>query len=229
AEPLFQEVVKSRTVLFRVDHPEMLKAKHKQALMHTRERNYEQAERLLREVLAISSDKLGPSHLQTVLVTGDLAAVYLYQEKFDQAEPLLLQVVRQGHTSLRWFGHPEVRRGEKNLVFLYRRLKQFEKAEAFFKEQLAWCTEKWGPENLKTLKPKQELAMLHHRQGRSDLAEAILRECLQISVQKEPDSWKTANTRSLLGESLLGQKKHAQAEPLLLEAYRVLKRHAGKP
>src|SRR5262245_19059893 len=107
--------------------------------------------------------------------------------------------------------------------------KQFAKAETFFKELLAMRIAIFGNEDLRTVKVRQELAMLHHRQGRSDLAEPILRECLAITEKKEPDSWKTANVRSLLGASLLGQKKHAEAEPLLLEGYHGLKRHAGKP
>ena len=43
-----------------------------------------------------------------------------------------------------------------------------------------------------------------------------------------PDDWRTFNTRSLLGGSLLGQKKYAEAEPLLLSGYQGMKQREEK-
>ena len=40
----------------------------------------------------------------------------------------------------------------------------------------------------------------------------------------EPDTWTTFNTKSMLGGALLGQKKYAEAEPLLLKGYAGMKR-----
>jgi hypothetical protein len=40
---------------------------------------------------------------------------------------------------------------------------------------------------------------------------------------QQPDDWLTFNTRSQLGGALLGQKKYADAEPLLLEGYQGMK------
>jgi tetratricopeptide (TPR) repeat protein len=49
-----------------------------------------------------------------------------------------------------------------------------------------------------------------------------LRECLEIKEKTQPDDWSTANARSLLGEALAGQRAFAEAEPLLLNAQKVL-------
>src|SRR5262249_22288668 len=54
-------------------------------------------------------------------------------------------------------------------------------------------------------------------------AEPLLRECLAIREKKQPDDWRTFDTRSSLGGALLGQKKHEAARPLLLEGYRGMK------
>src|SRR5262249_30644539 len=54
-------------------------------------------------------------------------------------------------------------------------------------------------------------------------AEPVLRECLTLREKAWPDAWTTFNTRSLLGESLLGQKKYADAEPLLVKGYEGMK------
>ena len=49
-----------------------------------------------------------------------------------------------------------------------------------------------------------------------------LRECLDIKEQTQLDDWSTANARSLLGAAFAGQKAFAEAEPLLLNAQKVL-------
>jgi hypothetical protein len=61
-------------------------------------------------------------------------------------------------------------------------------------------------------------------------AEHSLRQCLTIREATEPGSWRIFNIRSMLGESLVGQKKYAEAEPLLLAGYEGLKqREASIP
>jgi tetratricopeptide (TPR) repeat protein len=66
-------------------------------------------------------------------------------------------------------------------------------------------------------------------------AEAFARESLAIREQSTPDDWRTFNSRSLLGGSLLGLGRFDEAEPLLLSAYEGMKRQedkipaAGKP
>ena len=54
-------------------------------------------------------------------------------------------------------------------------------------------------------------------------AEPLLRECLAIREKTQPDAWTTFNTQSMLGGALLGQKKYADAEPLLLAGYEGMK------
>jgi hypothetical protein len=54
-------------------------------------------------------------------------------------------------------------------------------------------------------------------------AEALLRECLAIREKTQPDAWTTFNTMSMLGGALLGQKKYADVEPLLLKGYEGMK------
>ena len=59
-------------------------------------------------------------------------------------------------------------------------------------------------------------------------AEEFLRACLtsQAELLEEGD-WRIANARSVLGETLLGQDRFAEAEPLLIEAYETM--HAPTP
>lgn len=59
-------------------------------------------------------------------------------------------------------------------------------------------------------------------------AELKLRECLNIREKVQPDEWPTFDAKSMLGEALLDQKKYADAEPLLLEGYKGLKKYRAK-
>jgi WD40 repeat protein len=54
-------------------------------------------------------------------------------------------------------------------------------------------------------------------------AEPLLRECLAIREKQQPELWTTFNSQSMLGGALLGQKKYAEAEPLLLKGYEGMK------
>jgi hypothetical protein len=59
-------------------------------------------------------------------------------------------------------------------------------------------------------------------------AESLLREFVAIRQKKNPDDWRTFETLSMLGDSLLRQKKYAEAEPILLKAYDGMKSRESK-
>lgn len=54
-------------------------------------------------------------------------------------------------------------------------------------------------------------------------AEPVWRRCLDVRQQRQPDSWMTFDARGMLGMSLFGQDKFAEAEPLLLAGFQGLK------
>ena len=51
----------------------------------------------------------------------------------------------------------------------------------------------------------------------------MLRAGLALREKQQPDAWNTFNTQPKLGGALLGQKKYADAEPLLLKGYEGMK------
>ena len=56
----------------------------------------------------------------------------------------------------------------------------------------------------------------------------LLQKCLAKREQTEPDSWLTFHSRSLFGGALLGLKKYAAAEPLLLTGYEGMKKQEAR-
>jgi tetratricopeptide (TPR) repeat protein len=59
-------------------------------------------------------------------------------------------------------------------------------------------------------------------------AEPLYRELLASREAMIPDDWRTFNTRSILGDCLLGQTNYAAAEPLLLSGYEGMKQREDK-
>jgi hypothetical protein len=72
------------------------------------------------------------------------------------------------------------------------------------------------------------LAEAYTAAGQHAEAEPLLRECLAIRQKAQPDDWSTFNTRSQLGGSLLGQKKYAEAEPLIVQGLEGMKAREAK-
>ena len=121
-------------------------------------------------------------------------------------------------------------------------------AQERYRENLA----KLGPDHLHTLLAHRDLARFYMTTKRPDEAEAILvevidrmktrasgdpirvftigllKECLTFRERTMPDSWLTFRCKSLLGGALLGQKKYADAEALLLAGYEGMKKRAAK-
>jgi len=65
-------------------------------------------------------------------------------------------------------------------------------------------------------------------QGRFVEAEPLARESCALFGKQTPEEWSSFQARSLLGASLLGQKKFAEAEPPLLAGYEGLRSRAQK-
>ncbi len=60
--------------------------------------------------------------------------------------------------------------------------------------------------------------------GQYPRAETRLSEALAIVMKSSPDGWKRYYLESLLGAALIGQKRYAEAEPLILSVYNGLKK-----
>src|SRR5262249_28359205 len=66
------------------------------------------------------------------------------------------------------------------------------------------------------------------RQAKWTEAEPVLRDCLALREQVEPNAWTMFQAQAMLGEALFGQKKYADAEPLLRKGCEGLTRNAAE-
>src|SRR5205823_12458096 len=104
--------------------------------------------------------------------------------------------------------HPETLNTMGNFARAYDEDKQFDKAELLRRELLPLQKRKSGEDSPAYAGALASLGLnLLHQEKWTD-AEPLLRECLAIREKTQPEVWSTFNTKSLLGGSLLGQKKY---------------------
>jgi tetratricopeptide (TPR) repeat protein/thiol-disulfide isomerase/thioredoxin len=101
-------------------------------------------------------------------------------------------------------------------------------AEPLFRDALKRAREQFAPGDARTAGILAPFGLSLIQQGKWTEAETVLRESLAIREKAGPDEWTTFNTRSMLGGSLLGQKKYAEAEPLILSGYEGMKAREAK-
>jgi serine/threonine protein kinase/tetratricopeptide (TPR) repeat protein len=222
AEPFLKEALEGQTVKLGADHPHTLISKNNLAVLYNRQGQYAKAEPLYKEVLESRAAKLGADHPDTLLSKNNLAMLYLAQSQYAKAEPLLKEVL-QGFTAKLDADHPYTLTSKNNLAGLYQAQGQYAKAEALLRELLASWEHKAGADSLPYAGQLAVLARNLLLQHKADDAESILRQCLTIRQNKQPDDWTTFNTQSMLGGALLSQKKYTDAEPLLRQGYEGMK------
>jgi hypothetical protein len=93
-------------------------------------------------------------------------------------------------------------------------------AETYAAQALAGRRHMLGPDHPDTIASANDLALAYELQGKFTEGESLARDTEKMEQAKQPDDWQRFWTESLLGESLAGEKRYAEAEPLLLEGYR---------
>jgi non-specific serine/threonine protein kinase/serine/threonine-protein kinase len=222
ATALLEQVRDARVKDLGPDHPDTLLTLNHLAAAYWQAKKHDQSIPLLEQTLAVMRKKLGEQHPQTLRTQANLGVLYRDDGRLEEALPLLEQAHRQAntHALLRWVG--------ARLATVYVRTGRREQAAALVKENLE-AARRWQPADslpLATALADNGSALLE-LQAWAD-AEPVLRESLAVREKKQPDAWTTFDTQSMLGQALLGQKKHAAAEPLLLRGYGGMKQRADK-
>jgi tetratricopeptide (TPR) repeat protein len=183
---------------------------------------FEKGLALLEQTLAHCKEKLGPDHDLTLMTMSGLAGVYLTEKMPEKAIPLYEQVLAKYKEDLSP-GKTITLQAMNGLAKALLEVKQPDKALPLFREFLDGQRKRWGADSpqLANWLGQSGLDLMQHKQDAE--AEKYLRECLAIREKTQPDVWSTFNMQSLLGGALLGQKKYAEAEPLLRKGYEGMK------
>ncbi len=189
---------------------------------------------ILKEVLDKQRRKLTADDPEVLISAHNLGCAYRDAGRYDEAEPLLLEAAG-GLKKKLGLSDPLTQTAINNLAKLHTRQGKPALSEPNLREAAAFHRQHSGPESQAC---DDQLAYLFVNlidQERFADAEQIARERLAIRFKNItdlnlPGAWSLFLMKSDVGEALLGQKKYADAEPLLLEGYegmKARKQHMG--
>jgi len=228
AEPLYTKALELQRRVLGEEHPETLSIMNNLAVLYVFQGKYAQAGPLYSKVLELQRRVLGEEHPNTLASMNNLAVLYRDQGKYAQAEGLFTQVLK---TRQRLLGkeHPDALITMDNLAVLYRKQGKYVEAERLSTEVLEKERRVLGGQSPGTLIGMGNLARVKLDQGKLAEAEPLLREAL-TGYAKTADTWRLPYSQSMLGASLAGQEKYAEAEAPLLSGYQgMLQREATIP
>jgi eukaryotic-like serine/threonine-protein kinase len=218
AEALNSEALEIRRRILGPEHPNTLSSMANLAITYLHKGKYAQAELLDSQTVEISRRVLGPEHPKTLGYTDNLGNVFSAQGRYAQAEQLFL---RSLGVSRRTLGpeHPLTLTFLADLAFLNQRQGKYAQAETYAAPALTGRRHALGPETPDTADSAADLALAYVSEGKFAESEPLAREALETDKKVQPDDWQRFRAENLLGASVAGQKKYAEAEPLLLEGY----------
>ena len=224
AEPYVREALdKSRQILGE-EHPATLRSLNNLGGLYWSCKQFDKSVPLFEELLKKHEAKLGREHPDTLSVVANLGVNYKDAGKLDDAIPLLEEACRAGQK------YPGLLLCRPELAEAYSKAGRVSEAETLIKAILADSRKSLPAESpqLGGIFARCGMILIENKSYAD--AEAVLRECLTLRQKIEPDRWQTPGTSSMLGGALLGQKKFAEAEPLLLAGYEGMKqREATMP
>ena len=223
---MFEHVRNARVKKLGADHPHTLATLAGLAMAYQAADKSAEAIGVFEQVRGAQVKKLGALHPDTLVTVARLATAYLAAGRLEQALPLFQQAAVG--VEKQQFVDPHAGLIVGALIECHERLKQYDLAEAWRRKWLAVVKERSGPESLPYAGELAALGLSLLEQKKWIDAERVLRECVAIREKNELDAWTTFNARSMLGESLYGQKKCAEAEPLLVQGYEGLRQRAAK-
>ena len=226
AESLFTKALDGQRRVLGAEHPFTLSTMANLANTYRNERKYSEAQTLYDQVLDARRRVLGADHPDTLFVMQNLATMYRNQTKYAQAEALYTKVLERRRQIL-GPQHADTLSSINGLATLYKREAAYEKAEPLYVSLVDAARRVFGNEHPTTLDALSSLGTVEVHLHKYAEAEQVLREAVNIHEKAQPDSWQRYEYESMLGASLAGQRKYAEAEPLLLSSYRGMIRQKG--
>jgi tetratricopeptide (TPR) repeat protein len=219
AEALHCQTMDARRRVLGSDHPDTLTSMHDVAAVYGAQGKYAQAEALDSQIVEIKRRVLGPENSGTLNSMISLARTYTPQGKYPQAEALFRRI---RDIRLRVLGteHKSTIYCLTDLAMVYARQGKYALARTYAEQALVEQRHVLGPEHPDILDSITELGLYCQLEAEFAESETLARQALDSDRKIRPDHWRRFQAESLLGASLAGQKKYAEAEALLLDGYR---------
>ena len=237
AEPVHREALDLRRRVLGDNHRETPVSLSDVASVLRLKGDLDGAEVLLQQCLALNRQLRGETHPNTTMTQHDLALIAASRGDFRAAERSFRTVIQRQRETL-GERHPVVAMMLNNLAFALSNQDRHREAAEVLDDALGIARTAFGPQHQLVAIYTINRAAVSIAQGQADRAEPLLRAALSVrgSAPKLVPSrrrllpehdWSVAAVKSLLGEALVAQQRYAEAEPLLLEAWRELEQTPG--
>jgi eukaryotic-like serine/threonine-protein kinase len=234
AIPLLKKTLDLRRAKLGANDPATLTSMNNLGMAYLAKGRLKDAIPLLRDALDLRKDTLGDDNPATIesmnnlgIAHSELAQASKDGKQLDKAITLFREALELCRTKLS-LDHPYTPKTMNNLATAYQDYSRFDEALPLFAGALNLALENLGCSHPDTLSFMDNMASASQDRSAVALAEPILRDCLKKAEKKQPDAWITFNLQSLLGGSLLAQKKFADAEPFLVGGYKGMKQRAAQ-
>jgi eukaryotic-like serine/threonine-protein kinase len=221
AIPLIEATLKQRELRLGPDHPNTINSRQNLAAAYFKAGQLDRSLPLFELVLKQRTAKPGPDNPSTILAHANLGTIYLKTGHAEDGVRLLEEAIRSAR------GRPDAKKILEtvlsDLANFYQASGQFVRVEPLYRELLARARESFGAEDPRTVAELGLLNLSLLKQQKWSEAEPIGREFLTALEKKWPDAGGTFIARSQLGDSLLGQGRFDEAEPLIVSGYEGLK------
>jgi len=224
ATALFEQVRDAQSQIYEADHPTFLTTLNNLASCYRDAGKLPDAIRLLEQVRDARIAKLGKNHPSTVITLQHLAAFFREAGRLPEAIQIL-EDVRVVSMQKPGPDHPNTLSVLHNLAGAYREAGRLPEAIQLSEQVHAGRVKKLGRDHLDTLTSLGQLAQSLQSADRLVEAEGKYIELLAQLQSKTTSLWIAYDVQSMLGEVMLAQKKHTDAEPNLIQGYDGLKKY----
>ena len=217
---LNREALELRRTKLGSDHPETLVSISNLAATYSLAKQTDKAIQLNEEVLQLRKTKLGADHPDTLKSMSDLGVSYKDADRIDEAIELLEAAFESSK------GATARHSIESKLRDAYVNGKRIEKLEKLIQRSILETRKQTDQEGLRN--QLNECGSALFKAGSFSKAEVLLRECFDLLSEEDPNAWRTFETMSLLGASVLEQGRYEEAKPILTSSLQGLKTHANE-
>ena len=214
AGKMFERVLEIRRKVLGAEHPSTLVTANNVTLVLAFQGKFAEAAALLSELLEIRRRTSGDEHPETLTVSANLGVLSGRLGRYDEATSLLTKTVE---IRRRLFGdeHPQLHMDQEQLARVYQAQGKYSASESLFRDLLEKRQRVRGDAHEDTLRTAWNLGASLLKQHKFAEARDILRGALDVYNKQAPEAWPRFQCESLLGASLAGLKKYAEAEPLV--------------
>jgi tetratricopeptide (TPR) repeat protein/predicted Ser/Thr protein kinase len=194
---------------------------------YAQDRKYAEAESYMAKILAVERPN-GEDQTAVLTALRGLANIYRMAGMYAKAEPHLDSLVALARRNP-GEGAGQTRADMGLRAQNYVAQKKYAQAEDAYAEILDVQRRLVGQEALNTLISESNIGWVRLQQRKFPEAESILRHASSVLERTASDSWERFDCQNLLGQSLAGQAKYAEAETPMLAGYEGMSRRKPTP